>query len=400
MDEILKQRFWVLLHAAINAPRQPKVAMLTSNEARVTFDDHRLLVILLDERPKERVALENWVKVLLEESTAKEIDIVVLGETSEIDRTLIEGDFQAPWPTRLAILTLNEDGACHEITQQKSDKFARSLIEASLSTSRSEANLERVKNDIKIFIRQEQEQIGEVMSFQRKLMSQDSGATYILLALIGAFYLAQLQTGGPDTVDSLVQMGANSRILIGEGEYWRLITSIFLHGGTLHVLANSYVLFALGTFFNKLIGNARFITLFLVSGIAGSVASVVIGGSMLSVGASGGLWGLFGLSGALILRPSSFLPDSIRKSMRRVTVINLVLNLGISFLPMVDIYAHLGGGLAGLLLGLFYIHQEDSRPQNNRFHVATAVFLSLLTAASIAVNLYTQQPWQLIQSGK
>jgi hypothetical protein len=82
--------------------------------------------------------------------------------------------------------------------------------------------------------------------------------------------------------------------------------------------------------------------------------------------------------------------------MRRVTLINLVINLGISLLPMVDIWAHLGGGVAGFALGLVYVYQGE-HPRHRIVNVATAIFLSLLAVTCVGLNLKTQRPWELIQ---
>lgn len=366
--------------------------MLEPNEARVVLNNKRLLVILLDEQPKEHVALENWAKVLLEENPLREVDIFVIAPTVEVDQTLAQTDFQVPWTTRLAIITVNEAGVPHEITANQADGFDRHVLQTCAGNT---ASLVSMQQDIKSIVEAHNKHAGEVVNFQQKLQGDSAFATHALLAVIVAFYFIQVILGADTYAPGLVRMGADSAQLVGQGQYWRLFTSIFLHAGFLHIAMNGYVLYALGSFFNKLIGNARFLTLFFLSGAAGSAASVFISGSPLSVGASGALWGLFGLSGALILKPSHFLPDSIRYNLRNITLINLAINIGFSFaVPMIDKWAHFGGGVAGFLIGLAFVYEPTYRGRN-LLHVVLATVMSSIAVLSVAANLYFEQPWIL-----
>jgi rhomboid protease GluP len=392
--DILHQRYWALIHSALTSKHDAKIVMLQPNEARLFVDGKRLLVVLLDEQPKETVALQNWAKILLEESRVREIDVVVLAPSNDVDRTLSESEFQVPWTTRLAIFTLNESGAYHEITNKQADSFTHDLIEASLQTS---TPVESLKQDVRSILEEQGKKTGEVVNFQRKLQGYYPLATYVLLAVIGAFFAVQMMLNAEDYVPGLVRLGADSAILVKQGQYWRLITSIFLHGGFLHVAVNCYFLYVLGVFFNKLIGNARFLTLFFVSGLVGSLASVFISGAPLSVGASGALWGLFGLSAALIIKPTEFLPDEVRQNLRNITVINLALNVGISFaVPMIDKWAHFGGGFGGLLVGLAFVY-EPKYQARQMVHTVLATVMCSLAALCIAANLYVERPWVLRQ---
>jgi len=182
--------------------------------------------------------------------------------------------------------------------------------------------------------------------------------------------------------------------------YWTLITCMFLHGGWLHLAMNSYVLYALGKFFNKLIGNSRFLILYFASGVCGSLASILISKPSLSVGASGALWGLFGLSAALIVKPSGFLPDAVRENLRNVTVFNLVINIAISFsIPFIDKWAHFGGGIAGFLIGLAFVLEPEYRARK-LVHRALASAFVVLAALSLGAQWYYAKPWVLMQPVK
>ncbi|HXW53059.1 MAG TPA: rhomboid family intramembrane serine protease, partial [Myxococcota bacterium] len=193
-----------------------------------------------------------------------------------------------------------------------------------------------------------------------------------------------------------VRMGANVSARVKEGEYYRLFTCVFLHAGFLHVFFNTYVLFALGGFFNRILGEARYLTIFLFSGVVGSLASVWLGKATVSVGASGAIWGLFGASLTLALFKTTFLPEAIRLRLRRVTIINLIINLGISFLPMIDFWAHLGGGIAGFLISLIFIVRPQSPVVHRWVGLGSRVLasiLSLVYAAAIIYDFYVFTPW-------
>lgn len=239
-------------------------------------------------------------------------------------------------------------------------------------------------------------QAREIISFQISYNKRRIKATWSLAAVIVLLYLLEEFFGGSQNVAVLVRMGANVSSRVLAGEYYRLFSSVFLHAGILHVFFNTYVLFALGGFFNRIMGEARYLTVFFISGIAGSLASVFFGKSVVSVGASGAIWGLFGASLGLALFRTSLIPEAIRLQLRRVTLINLIINLGISFLPMIDFWAHIGGGIAGFLVSLLIIFPSRNETLYRAFGWAfqiCAVALTFIYALSIAFVLWTFQPW-------
>ena len=197
-----------------------------------------------------------------------------------------------------------------------------------------------------------QSEVQELLHFQLFYSQRKIIATWALAGVIATMFLLEELFGGSTNTALLIKMGADVSKLVAAGQYWRLMTCVFLHAGWMHVLLNTYVLFALGGFFNKILGDAVYLSVFLVSGITGSLASTFLGKAQVSVGASGAIWGLFGASLAISFIKNPLIPEIIRLSMRRVTLINLAINLGVSFLPMVDIWAHIGGGVGGFLVSL------------------------------------------------
>jgi membrane associated rhomboid family serine protease len=230
----------------------------------------------------------------------------------------------------------------------------------------------------------------ELLSFQLFYNTRKAKATWALAIVIGLLFLLEELFGGSTNTNILMRMGANSSERVFEGEYWRLLSSVFLHAGFMHVLLNSYVLYALGSFFNRILGDSVFLTIFFISGISGSLASTFLGSAKLSVGASGAIWGIFGASLALSFIKNPLIPELIRLNMRKVTLINLALNLGVSFLPMVDIWAHLGGGLGGFVTSLLVIYLPQIRKY--LFFIG-ALLLSIAYGASITMALISYKPW-------
>lgn len=127
------------------------------------------------------------------------------------------------------------------------------------------------------------------------------------------------------------------------GEWWRLLTAAFLHGGFLHIAFNMYVLWVIGPQLESVFGHIRYLILFLLSALGGSVVSYTFGPfATVSVGASGAI---FGLMAALIVAGRSMRADVTQ------IVILLVINVVIGFVaPGIDWRAHLGGAAVGAVV--------------------------------------------------
>jgi rhomboid protease GluP len=177
------------------------------------------------------------------------------------------------------------------------------------------------------------------------MLGRRTPVTLFLLIAIGIGYVLQLVMG-----DSLTAAGANYGPAIRTGEYWRLVTSMFLHGSVLHIAFNAYALYQLGAMFELLLGSSRLLMVYFVTGIAGSLTSAYFSSSP-SVGASGAIFGLMGgLIAFLLRRRAALTPQGKSILMQLVgwAAINVVFGFST---PGIDNSAHLGGCAAGLLLG-------------------------------------------------
>jgi membrane associated rhomboid family serine protease len=228
--------------------------------------------------------------------------------------------------------------------------------------------------------------------------------TWALLGVMLLIFGVEEFLGGSEIGPVLVRLGANLPAEPLLPHLWRLISSIFLHIGWLHLLANGVVLLFLGRFFEKLVGSQRFFLLFILSGLAGSWASATFSGADLSAGASGGLWGLLGACLALSIFPGPVFPVPWVKSFRKNTIFNLGINLYFSTLANIDFAAHLGGGLMGLMLyasgfltrGL-PVQPQYPVPRLIQQNLTRVFFLSLLTTLTALIIPWAQQkPQELV----
>jgi rhomboid protease GluP len=188
---------------------------------------------------------------------------------------------------------------------------------------------------------------------------QRTPATTLLLAAILAGFALEFLTGG--VTGTLSQAGANYAPAVSQGQYWRLVTSMFLHGGLLHLALNGWALYQLGGLFEIWLGSVRLLAVFLLSGIAGSIASVLwtVGPS---VGASGAIFGLLGALIAFLLRRHQALTPGA-KSLLMQLVMWAAINVFFGFnTPGIDNAAHLGGFAAGLLVGLVLRERRRYQP--------------------------------------
>jgi rhomboid protease GluP len=174
--------------------------------------------------------------------------------------------------------------------------------------------------------------------------------TWVLLGIIVAVFTAETLLGGSTETEVLIRLGAKVTYLIADGEYWRLLSSMFLHVGLLHLLFNGYALVALGTAVERLFGWGRFLAVYLAAGLFGSLASYAFS-TGLSAGASGAVFGLIGALGAYFFLHRQQLGSWGQRRLANVVFLGGA-NLLFGFtLQGIDNLAHLGGLLGGLGLG-------------------------------------------------
>jgi membrane associated rhomboid family serine protease len=182
--------------------------------------------------------------------------------------------------------------------------------------------------------------------------------TYILIGIIVLVQLGAMASGASATGSSfggseLIADGAVSRGTIADGEYWRLITSGFLHAGFLHLAFNAFALYVLGSLLEPAIGRLRFGTIYFVSLLAGSFGALLFEPRGLTVGASGAIFGLMGAA-VVVMRNRGINP--MESGLGLWLGINLVFTFAI---PGISIGGHLGGLVGGALAAFVMFDLRD-----------------------------------------
>ena len=202
-------------------------------------------------------------------------------------------------------------------------------------------------------------------------------------------------SGGSTNPEVLLRFGAKYNPLIWHGEWWRLFTMMFLHIGPIHFLFNSYALFVLGWAVEPFIGRLRYIALYLLSGISGSLISTIFSAAKISAGASGAIFGVAGaaLAGELV-RGGSF-PNVLRRPYGRALLLFIAINLAFGFLvPFIDNSAHIGGAVSGFCLGyVFFAHKTKPPLLIARSRIFLILFI-LGFAAAVALTVHPARTWQ------
>jgi rhomboid protease GluP len=193
------------------------------------------------------------------------------------------------------------------------------------------------------------------------LMPRANVTSFAILTINVAFFLAELIVNAQLTHTSLfdgitnlnsltfILFGAKDARFIYQGEWWRLITAGFLHGGFVHLAMNSYTLFILVTEVEQFYGTSRLIVAYVVSTFTGFLFSLIFSPRSLSLGASAAAFGLIGIMLAMAVRHRSDpLVQVVRAQYSQWVIFSLVL----SFLPGVDLAAHVGGLAGGFVVGL------------------------------------------------
>ena len=150
----------------------------------------------------------------------------------------------------------------------------------------------------------------------------------------------------------LVDWGSNYGRRTLSGEWWRLVSSMFLHGSIWHLGFNMLALWQVGRVTERIFGSTRFISLYLLAGLAGSIASVLWNPKVNSVGASGAIFGIIGGLLAFLGRRNSGVPPTVVSELRSSLVPFLLFSLWMGFIyPHTDNAAHIGGLVGGWLAG-------------------------------------------------
>ncbi len=178
--------------------------------------------------------------------------------------------------------------------------------------------------------------------------------TYALLAINILLFIIMVFVSGDGVygfqTETLVKFGGNVKSLVLNGEYWRLIASAFLHDGFLHLICNMYALYVLGIQLENFFGKTRFAIIYLFSAITGNLLSLVFADpNVVSIGASGAIFGLFGSLLYFGYYYRVYLGTVLRTQIVPVILINLLFGI---VTPGIDNAAHIGGLIGGVFISM------------------------------------------------
>ncbi|MEU5340064.1 rhomboid family intramembrane serine protease [Streptomyces sp. NPDC020766] len=213
--------------------------------------------------------------------------------------------------------------------------------------------------------------------------------TKILVGLNLAVFLVQLSVGDRFT-ESFYLVGrvflpilGNDLQGVAEGQWYRLVTSMFLHGSYIHIAFNMLSLWWIGGPLEQALGRARYIALYAVSGLAGSALTYLLAEpNQPSLGASGAIFGLFGATAILMRR--------LNYDMRPVIAL-LVINLIFTFNPGFNIAweAHIGGLVGGVLIGYAMVHAPRERRSLIQYGVCALVLIAVVVMTLVRTGQLT-----------
>jgi len=201
--------------------------------------------------------------------------------------------------------------------------------------------------------------------------------TYTLVIVTSVFYLIGLIPGIGLYVQNLLAFHAQLAYV----QPWRLLTVTLVHASIFHIAFNMLALWALGRSLEPLLGRWRFLALYLLSALGGSVLTALLAPNTWVVGASGAVWGLLG---AMFV-----IGRHLGANVTAIAVL-LGINLVITFLPGSNIawQAHIGGGLVGALIGVIFARTRKIRQRALQIWLLVAVGVGLLGALAVPLYLY------------
>lgn len=196
--------------------------------------------------------------------------------------------------------------------------------------------------------------------------------TYVILAINIILFILLEMNGGSNSTETLIDFGAKYNPYIMDGQWWRIISSMFLHIGFLHLFMNMIAVYYLGTTIEKIFGSIRFGIIYMLSGIGGGLASFAFT-SHVSAGASGALFGLFG---ALLFFGLSY-KRLFFQTMGSNLLIVIGLNIVFGFMvPQIDMSAHMGGLVTGFIVAAMV--QLPKRRKRSLPAVSFLIYIAIL----------------------
>jgi len=335
---------------------KPGVGRAVNRASLVAVQD-RLAVLEWPDEGKGLVALDHAgaspqefrsaVDRILQAHQAGLLFLVAVGGGAEVQAILADADRESRNQNHLGVYHLTDDGRLTRVA-------GRRLAQLEAAVERIGPAQALTPDEVPDLIERGRRERAEAAAFAQTVAKRFPRLTFAIIAICFLAF-AFLDGSGAQGQAVKAWLAGGSRAIL-QGEIWRVVTYAFLHGSTTHLMVNMVALYGLGGFLEALLGWKRYLLVYGGSAVAGGIATAVAGALRVmmggppsaTVGASGAIWGLMGATLALVL--GGKLPRLIARGLRQRLLVVLVINVAISFLPGIDLYAHFGGGLAGFFL--------------------------------------------------
>ena len=171
-------------------------------------------------------------------------------------------------------------------------------------------------------------------------------ATFLLIVANVSVYVFTSMLGGNfiNTDLNVLLLFGQANYMVLEGSYWQLFTAIFVHVNVIHLMMNMVFLFIFGMRAEELFNKTLYLCIYFESGLVGNIFTLLMGPDMVSAGASGAILGIFGAS-------MIYVGEAVGKSIMNALAYSFVMLILSSMTPGVNVLAHLGGLVAGLVIG-------------------------------------------------
>ncbi len=269
-------------------------------------------------------------------------------------------------------LDANPNSLCVKITEEedfkKSDVIKKVFPDLSKKLKYNEKGMElfiKITNDINKHNQEDASKIEKVFKSKFPII------TYSLITINIMIYVFGILSG---TQNSIMNQFCIYAPFIRAGEYYRLFTGIFLHGNLLHLLFNCYALYIIGTQLESFLGKIKFFIIYFFSGLSGALFSMIFGGNIASIGASGAIFGLMGSLVYFGYHYRVYLGNIIKSQIIPLIIFNLLLGF---MMTGIDNFAHIGGLIGGGLITIA-LGVKDKSTTFERINgwIITAIFLA------------------------
>jgi len=222
----------------------------------------------------------------------------------------------------------------------------------------------------------------DAVKVERVFKSKFPYVTYLIIAMCLIFYFVPLIFGEyANVIDAFCVHGPS----IKAGQYYRLLTGMFLHGNIFHLAFNCYALYVIGKQLESFLGKIKYTIIYLFSGIIGSFFTCIFTGDAASIGASGAIFGLMGSLVYFGYHYRVYLGTTLKSQLIPLIVLNLMYGF---MVPGIDNFAHIGGLIGGVLItsSIGVKYKEDNVERINAIIVTTIFILFLIYLAIFAAR--------------